>query len=368
MKRAGIVGIGFWAPSTVRRNDAWSEEFVRGFHEHREARRKTDFTDHGQRSATRAYDELYAKHVRPYDADPFKGAVERRVADPAIPGARGDTVAAGRALEDAGVGAEAVDLVMSSAIPQDKLCPSNAPAVAQALGCKDVATLGLETYCASPVAQLDLAAALVESGRARYVLCVSSHQMARINDLRLPASPVFGDASSAFLVGEVPENRGVMHVLRGGDPSLRDGVALAVLERPDNVWWKGVPGPVVPGSDDLSAAKHVGQNLLRYPIDTLRELLESAKVPVDAVGVLSMIQPSTWFQAAVAEGLGIQASRVPSTYADFAHIGGCAIAANLLEARRAGLLNDGTVVAVYGHGAGFTRYAALLRWHERPRS
>jgi len=67
----------------------------------------------------------------------------------------------------------------------------------------------------------------------------------------------------------------------------------------------------------------------------------------------------------VAEGVGIPTSRVPSTYASYAHVGGAAIAANLLEARRRGMLRDGATVAIYGHGAGLTWYSALMRWHAK---
>jgi 3-oxoacyl-[acyl-carrier-protein] synthase-3 len=363
MRRAGILGLGFWAPDTVRGNDAWGPEFVQAFHKHREQRREGDFTDHQVHAAERAYDHLYAKYVTPFENDPFKGATTRRVADPTVPIARGEAEAAARALEDARVHAREIELVLSSSIPQDKLCPSNAPAIAHALGCNGAASLGVETYCASGVAQLDLAAALVESGRARYVLCVQSQLVGRINDLRLPASPLFGDGAGAFVVGEVPEDRGFLHVTRGGNPAFHAGVTLKCVAKPDAVWWQGLPGPVSPGFDDVDAARLLAKELLRLPIETIKANCDGAGVPLDAVDVFAMIQPCPWFQPAVAEGLGISPARVHSTYAKFAHVGASSIVANLLEARRLGDLRDGSLVSLYGHGAGVTKYAALLRWH-----
>ena len=38
------------------------------------------------------------------------------------------------------------------------------------------------------------------------------------------------------------------------------------------------------------------------------------------------------------------------------------IVANLLEARRLGMLRNGANVVLYAHGAGLTRYGAALRW------
>jgi 3-oxoacyl-[acyl-carrier-protein] synthase III len=364
MRRAGIVGVGFWAPSTVRTNAAWPAEFVSSFHEHREARRASDFTDIESRaSAERPFEELFAKHAKPVEGDPFKGARVRRVADWEEPIARGDARAAQAALDDAGVSPSDVSMIFSSAIVQDKLVPSNGPAIQQFLGCNRAVALGVETYCAALPVQMDLAAALVETGRARYVLCVTSHQVNRINDLTLSFSPMFGDAAGAFLIGEVPADRGIIGYESCTDGALRDAVTYAAADGTASSWWRDGVGRVVPGSDDVASAKIIARNLLAFPIEMVRSLCETASVPIDALATLSMIQPFPWFQAAVAEGLGMAPDRVPSTFDTYSHVGGAALAANLLEARRRGQLRDGSLVGMYALGAGVTRCAALLRWH-----
>jgi 3-oxoacyl-[acyl-carrier-protein] synthase-3 len=118
------------------------------------------------------------------------------------------------------------------------------------------------------------------------------------------------------------------------------------------------------GTDDWQSVRFVADNLIGFPIDSLRALLRGAGVSPKEVDVLGIIQPLVWFQHAVAEALGIPKERVPSTHARYAHVGGAAIAANLLEARSRGLLRDGKTVAIYGHGGGATWYSALMRWHE----
>jgi 3-oxoacyl-[acyl-carrier-protein] synthase-3 len=313
----------------------------------------------------RPYDEILTKHASRYDDDPFKGTIERRIKDPATPIANGDAIAGSRALEDAGVLPDDVDLVLSSAILQDKLAPSNAPAIQALLGCKNATPLGVEAYCASVPAQIDFAAALVQSGRARNVLCVTSHQISPVTDFRGPISPLFGDASCAFVVGEVPDGRGILSVNRGGDGSLRDAVTYRFGPTPCGSWWRDIAGPVVAGTDDVERARFIADHLIQFPIDSLRALLRDADVRPDGVDVLAITQPLVWFPHAVAEGVGIAADRVPVTHRTYAHIGGAGVAANLLEARRRGRLRDGASVVLYGHGAGLTWYAALLRWHCR---
>ena len=362
MKRAGIVGLGLWAPAEVRRNDAWPDSFTDAFHADRAARGVRDFTSLEAKSETRRFDALYVKHATPHEGDPFKGATERRVAPAEQPTVHGDALAAVRALEDAGVDPRDVDLVISSALVPDRLVPSNGPGVQHLTGCVNAPGISVESYCSAAVAQLDLAAGLVASGRARFVLCVQSHQIARVNDLALPFSPMFGDASSAFVVGEVPGERGLVEVVRGGNGALAGAVTFTYKSNPNALWWRDAHGPVVPGSEDLAGARLIGQNLLAYAMDTLSDLVAKTGSPIDRAAAVCTMQPLVWFQDAVADGLGISSSCVPSTYAKYAHVGAVGVVANLIEARERGLLTAKAPVVLYAHGAGVTRYAALLYW------
>jgi 3-oxoacyl-[acyl-carrier-protein] synthase-3 len=365
VNRAGIVGLGLWVPSRVRTNDEWSPEFVAAFERDRASRAQRDFTALDAPGPPRAFEPLFAKHALPYESDPFKGATERRVSDGELTTAECDARAAVRALDDAKVLPNDVDLILASALVPDRLIPSNGPTIQHLVGCSKAPGIGVEAVCSSALAHLDLAAALVESGRARYVLCVQSHQIARINDLAIPFSPLFGDASSAFVVGPVREGRGLAKLSRDGDGSLAGGITHAYKETPGACWYRDASGPIHPGSEDVEAARYVGRNLIRFAAEAIAELCAGASLPLDAIAALAMIQPAVWYQAAVAEALGISPDKAPSTYAKFAHLGAAGVVANLLEAREKGLLREGAPVVLYAHGAGLTRYAALLRWGGR---
>jgi 3-oxoacyl-[acyl-carrier-protein] synthase-3 len=362
---AGIVGLGLWVPDEIRTNDAWGPGFVAEFEKTLSRRSARDFTALDAPGAARAFEHLFVKHALPHERDPFKGATARRASPADLRTAECDARAARRALEDAELDPRDVDLVVSSAIVQDRLIPSNGPTIQHLVGCTRAAGIGVEAVCSSALAQLDLAASLVETGRARHVLCVQSHQIARINDLSLPFSPLFGDASGAFVVGPVAAGRGLLRVTRDGDGSLVGGITHAYKETPGACWYRDASGPVHPGSDDVEAARYVGRNLIRFAAEAILDLCEGAGVPLDAVAALAMIQPAVWYQAAVAEAIGIAPHRAPSTYARLAHVGAAGVVSNLLEAREQGLLGDGAPVVLYAHGAGLTRYAALLRWEQR---
>jgi 3-oxoacyl-[acyl-carrier-protein] synthase-3 len=357
--------MGLWVPDEVRRNDDWPESFVRAFHDQKSRQQARDFTHIVKSTADRPYDDLFVRYALPYENDPFKGTRERRVASPDQPTVQGDATAVLRALDDAGVDPKDVNLVMSSALVPDRLAPSNGPAIQHLTGCVGAAGIGVETYCSAALSQLDLAAGLVEAGRAKYVVCVQSHQVARANDMEMPFSPIFGDASAAFVVGPVPADRGLVHLIRAGDGSLAGGVTWQFKNLPDAIWWRDAQGPVHPGSDDPAAARFIAKHVLSYAIDTIRQLCAESAVEIDTVSAIGLIQTMTWFRDAVADGLGFSPERIPSTYDRYAYVGGAGIVANLLEARRLGLLHDGARVLLYANGAGVTRYAALLNWFSR---
>src|SRR5439155_12460738 len=157
-------------------------------------------------------------------------------------------------------------------------------------------------------------AALVESGRARFVLCVQSHQIARANDLDDPSSPIFGDGTTAFVVGEVPADRGLMHLICDGDGSLAGAVTWRHKQTPGATWWRNASGPVHPGTDDPAAVRVVADHALAWPIDTIKRLCEEANVPVDALATVATIQPFLWYAPAIAEGLGLPPERAPTTF------------------------------------------------------
>ena len=82
-------------------------------------------------------------------------------------------VAAGRqALEEAGVSAEDVDLVLVATVSSDELLPNAAPLVAKDLGAVRAGAMDIGAACTGFLSGLQLAASQVEGGGAR--TCSSS--------------------------------------------------------------------------------------------------------------------------------------------------------------------------------------------------
>ena len=352
-----IAGLGQWLPEAVRTNAAWPAEFAEAAAGRREGRELVD----ASAEAFDRFEEIALRRGRPDEADPWKGAVRRRVADDAVASAQAEAWAGEAALAAAGLAVRDVDLVLSWAMVPDRLSPANAPRVAHLLGTRAPA-IGVEAACASVVAQLSLAAAMVESGRARTVLCTQSHLMTRACALLHPASPLMGDMATAFVV-RAAERPGVTAVEMSSEGEWYEAVTWCRGRDEDPPWWSA-GGAFVPGTRDRQRTHALVRGWVKMAVETIEAACARARVAPRDLDALAIVQPRWWLPGAVCEAMGLPEERAPLTWSELAHVGGCGVVANLLAARERGLLREGSKVALYGVGAGVTRAAAVVEWRK----
>lgn len=354
--RARVSGLGEWLPEQVRENSAWPPEFV----ERARASQTRELVDIDA-SLFSSEDRIALRHFASEASDPFLGTTRRRVAAEGTTAPEAEAEAARVALADAGLAASELDVVISWAAVPERIVPPSAPRVAHLLGAEQAYAIGMDAACATPIAQLEMAAALIESGRARHVLLTQSHLITRTFALMHPASPNVGDAATAMVVS-ASERPGVLLTHARTHGEYYASVTWCRGKECDPPWWEAGPAYYL-GSQNRHQAQELVRNTVRIAADTLRETLARARVSLDAVGVLASVQPRRWIPAAIVEALaGERAVFAPQTFDEFAHLGGCGLVTNLLAARRAGALEPGCRSLLYAQGAGFTRAGALVCW------
>ncbi|MBX7197730.1 MAG: 3-oxoacyl-ACP synthase III family protein [Sandaracinaceae bacterium] len=362
--RAAIRGLGEWRPETVRVNADWPAEVVASW----AARAPKPGTGAVDDTALVAAPELseadrlsalgFARDME----DPFLFAQERRVARPHETSIDASVHAGRAALEDAGVSPEQLDVVMVwDAVPDRPGCPA-APKICERLGALRAHGLDIQQACASVISSLELAAALIESGRARHVLLTQTHVGFRLCGFETPTSANVGDLGTAIVVGP-SERAGVLTTSIVSDGSFQDAVLLArgKDDETDTPWFVA-GGPFVFGTKDRVRAQQMMKDTVKMGALTIREACDRAAIAPRSLDVIAAPHPRRWIPGAIAETLGLRADRAPQTYEEIAHVGGCGAVANLIEARRRGLLTPGALVALYAQGQGMTRGAALVRW------
>src|SRR5580658_1345626 len=349
--RAAILGMGEWWPDTIRTNDAWPKDF--GAQAAASAHRELADV----RVATRGdpCEAIIARHLAAEANDPFLGTKRRRLADDSITAVEAERLASIAALSDAKVDPADIDVILSYSAVPDRPIPASGCKVGQLLGANKAVAIGMEVACATIVAQLLVAASLIESGRARTVLLTGSHLITRAFRLLHPASPSVGDAATAVVVG-ASERPGILSSFAVSHGEYCDAVVWRRANEESR--WHQAGGAMFLGSCDSEGAHKLVQDTVRIGAETVTEAARRSEVPLSSMKAFVCVQPRNWIPGAIAETLGISPSIAPTTFHKLAHLGPRGAVANLIEARRLGLLaprgGEPALVAMYAQGAGFT--------------
>jgi len=284
------------------------------------------------------------------------GIRERRFAGDGETTATLSTDAARRALDAAGMSPEQLDLIMVATCTPDRLLPSAAVMVQDALGVSCPA-FDLNAACAGFSYGTSVARAMVESGGADTVLLVGAETLSRrINMEDRTTCVLFGDGAGAsiFVPSEEP---GVM-----ASNLFADGKAAKLLTVPAG--GTTVPDPDEPPIDliVMKSGTEVYKRAVVGMTDACRTLLDKAGVAANDVRWLIPHQANARIMKTVADRLGFGADRVIS---DVEHIGNTSAASvpiALDEAWRDGRIRRGDLVLMTSFGAGMAWGASLVKW------
>jgi 3-oxoacyl-[acyl-carrier-protein] synthase III len=358
--KAAILGMGQWLPPTIRTNDEWPKDFAA----HAAASAHRELADVRVSGRGDEFDAIVAEYLASEADDPFLGSKVRRVAEDSMTSREAEANAAEAALADARVPASEIDFVLSWSLVPDRPMPPSGPWVAHRIGATNAFAIGVDVACATIVAQVLFAASLIESGRAAKVLITDSHLATRTFPMMHPASPSVGDAATAIVVGG-SERAGVLASYGVSHGEYFDAVAWRRGKEDDTPWYRA-GGPMHMGSYDREGVRRIVQDTVRFGADTVREAMKRARLPVSDLAAIASVQPRRWIPVAIARGLGLSTDVSPQTFDGLAHLAGCGVVTNLIEARRLGLLaprgGEPALVALYAQGAGFTRASVILRW------
>lgn len=359
--RVGIVGFGSALPSHVRHNDHWPAEF----RARDEERRKRDIVDI-ERTAdgqTVTIARELAEGAIPYADDPFRGAKERRVIADSEEISDFEAEAVRRAVASAGLTVDDIDAVLVHSLIPDLLHPSNAPAVQQKAGLSRAAAIAIDNGCASPHVGAVLGSGLVSSGAFRNVVVVCSSAASRAVDTMNPASPVFGDGASAYVVSRVGGDRGLLGQFIRTDGSFRDAMVHATMVdgRPERAWYK-YEGAIRLATLAPDRARETGRRQVEWCQEACQGALESAGLGIDDVDFFFGPQSVAWLNSSLARSIGVPPERTLDTFPEVGNIGSATLAFNLERAWRTGRVHDGDTILAYTPGAGLTRAAVVFRF------
>ncbi|MEH7113024.1 beta-ketoacyl-ACP synthase III [Neobacillus niacini] len=306
---AGIVGIGRYLPEKIVTN-ADLEKIM-------------DTSDEWIRSRT--------------------GIEERRIADDNTKTSDMGLAAAQKAIEDAGITPEDIDLILVATVTPDQPFPSVACMLQERLGAKKAAAMDVSAACAGFMYGIITGKQFVESGAYKYVLVVGVEKLSKITDWNDRNTAVlFGDGAGAVIVGEVSEGRGVLSFELGAD-----GTGSKHLYQDEYIIMNG---------------REVFKFAVRQMGESCVHVLEKAGLTKDDVDFLIPHQANIRIMEASRQRLELPVEKMSKTVHKYGNTSSASIPISLVEEIEAGKIKDDDLIVMVGFGGGLTWGAIAIRW------
>lgn len=264
------------------------------------------------------------------------------------------------ACREAGMEPAELDGIIVGTCSQDTLFPSTACWVQDRLGVRGMPAFDVMAGCSSFLYGLEVAVAWIESGRARRVAVCGAEVFSKILDWDDRRTCVlFGDGAGAVIVGPSDGESGILSANWGSD-----GTLASILQVPAG----GTRMPASHATIDENAhfvymeGSKVFKHAVRAMSGGLVQAMQEAGIGPTDVDVLIPHQANIRIMEATRERAGVPADRVFSVLAGYGNLSAASIPVAICEAKRAGVLRDGHLLAMTAFGTGLTWGAAIMRW------
>lgn len=287
------------------------------------------------------------------------GIRERRVADAETGAAAMGAQAASRALAEAGLAPDEIDLILVSTATPDRLLPSTACDIQALLGARGAGAYDFATACSGFLYGLSMAAGHIATGQAENVLLVCSEKMSSIVDWTDRSTCVlFGDGAGAAVIRRAEGERGILSSFMKSDGTLAE-----LLYRPAGGSRVPIDIAMLDERNHLvrMAGPEVFKNAVRSMTEAADQALQRAGVTADQIDLLVPHQANIRIIEATAKYAGIPMDKVFVNVDRYGNMSSASVPVALDEAREQGLLGEGSLVLMAAFGAGFTWAANVVR-------
>lgn len=267
--------------------------------------------------------------------------------------------AARKAMKSAGVSPGDIDLVVLGTFSPDLPIPSTATQVQYKLGLH-CGAFDVSAACAGFMYALITGAQFVSTGGSRLALIIGADANSRIVEpTDTKTYPLFGDGAGAVLLAPGGEDQGLISYTLGADGSAEDILCMKA---------GGSRKPA--SSETVKAGEHFmrmdGRAVFKWAIrlidQSVRDVLEQAKLTTDQVDLVVLHQANIRILDAAAEELGIDRRKMFVNLELYGNTSAGSIPLALDEAVQKGLVKRGSNIVLCGFGAGLCWGTALWRW------
>ena len=271
------------------------------------------------------------------------------------------TEAAKKAIEDAGITALDVDMIIVATITPEMVFPSTACFVQKEIGASNAWAFDVNAACSGFVYSLSIAHQFIISGRYKNILVIGAETLSKITDYEDRNSCVlFGDGAGALIVQSKTE----------GDAGIMYGCSSS-----DGGGWTSLNcrayGSKNPSSKELENPKDKFMTIngreiyhlaVRRIVEMVHDCMENCDLTIDDISMFIPHQMNSRIIESVAKRLNLAEDRVFINIEKYGNTSAASIPMALDDCRRQGKLKSGDIVLLAAFGAGLTWGANLIRF------
>ncbi len=264
-----------------------------------------------------------------------------------------------RALEDAEISADTLDLIIVGTVTPDYFTPSVACMVQGKLGAVNAMAFDLSAACSGFVYCLEVADSFAKAGKAKNILIICAETLSRIVDYKDRSTCViFGDGAGAAVLKASKEEDGILSTYMRADGRLGECLKVRAL----------------PVEDPLAEPRHAhedrflnmaGSEVFRFTAAAVPEaidaVLERANMAAKRIDWFVLHQANVRILNMITTRYGLDPDRVYVNIDHFGNTSGASVPLCLDEMKKNGQLQPGQCIVVCGFGGGLTYGAAVIR-------
>jgi len=261
-----------------------------------------------------------------------------------------------RALENSGVTAEEIEVIIVATCTPDYFFPNTACQVQEAIGAKHAVAFDLSAACSGFLFALSTAQAYIKGGIYQKALIVGAETMSKMIDWSDRSTCVlFGDGAGAAVVSA--EETGVLELVQKSNGAGKGVLSCKARETRNLLNHE---------SETKEYLYMEGQPVFKFAVKTVpecvEEVLKKAEVKKEEIRYYILHQANSRIIQSVAKRLKEPEEKFPMNLSLYGNTSAASIPILLDEMNRNGMLNRGDKLVFSGFGAGLTWGAVLLEW------
>ena len=324
-KRAGIIGLGMYLPEKILTN--------------KDLEKMVDTTDEWIVTRT--------------------GIKERRIAREDEATSDMATEAAKRALADAKLKPEDIDLIIVATITPDMFFPATACLVQEKIGARTVPAFDISVACSGFIYGLAIANQFIGSGTYKHALIIAAEKLSAITDWSDRSTCVlFGDGAGAAVLGPV-DRGGILSVYLGANGKQGDLIKFPA-------GGSRIPATKKSVEDKLHFIKMNGTELFKHAVKVMADAALEATRPLglkaEDISLVIPHQANIRILNAVAKRMGLTEDKIYLNIERYGNMSAASSAVALAEAVKNGRIKKGDKVLLDAFGGGLTWGGIVLEW------